>query len=128
MRAVVVPWAWDNPSALQLGFVSDLVREDLGAALTAPASEDDTRSSSSSSPATRRRPSRRGSRTAGIIASQRAFLYEARQDDLLPKLNAGRYSLAMNLTPAGVVDGPRQQPDQEPGPGHLPGGPARSSR
>ena len=38
LRAVVVPWAWDNPAALQLGFVSDLVREDLGAALTDPAS------------------------------------------------------------------------------------------
>ena len=42
---------------------------------------------------------------AGIIASQRAFLYEARQDDLMPKLNAGRFSLAMNLTPSGVVEG-----------------------
>ena len=62
---------------------------------------------------------------AGIIASQRAFLYEARQDDLSPKLNAGRFSLALNLTPSGVVDGPRQQPDREPGgPGHLPRGPA----
>ena len=37
-----MPWAWDNPSALQLGFVEDLVREDLGSALTAPASDDAT--------------------------------------------------------------------------------------
>ena len=105
LRAVVVPWAWDNPSALQLGFVSDLVREDLGAALTDPASEDDTKVEFVVQPGDTPTSLAPRLEDAGIIASQRAFLYEARQDDLLPKLNAGRYSLALNLTPAGVVDG-----------------------
>ena len=105
VRAVVVPWAWDNPSALQFGFVSDLVREDLGAALTDPASDDATEVEfvvdTGDTPATLAPRLEE----AGIIASQRAFLYEARLDDLLPKLLAGRFSLALNLTPAGVVDG-----------------------
>ena len=38
VRAVVVPWADDNPAALRIPFVADMVREDIGAALTAPAS------------------------------------------------------------------------------------------
>ncbi|HEY4190298.1 MAG TPA: endolytic transglycosylase MltG [Candidatus Limnocylindrales bacterium] len=105
VRAVVVPWAWDNPSALQVGFVSDLVREDLGSALTAPASDDATTVEfvveSGDTPATLAPKLE----AAGLVTSQRAFLYEARQDNLLPKLNAGRYSLARNLTPAGVVNG-----------------------
>ncbi len=105
LRAVIVPWAWDNPSALQFGFVSDLVREDLGTALTAPASDDATEVEfvveSGDTPATLAPRLQ----AAGIVASQRAFLYEARVDGLAPKLNAGRYGLALNLTPAQVVDG-----------------------
>ena len=38
VRAVVVPWADDNPAALRIPFVADMVREDIGPALTAPAS------------------------------------------------------------------------------------------
>ena len=40
VRAVVVPWAEGNPGALRIGFVADLVREDLGSALTDPAGTD----------------------------------------------------------------------------------------
>ena len=42
LRMVVVPWADGNPGALRIGFVADLVREDLGDALTTPASTDPT--------------------------------------------------------------------------------------
>jgi UPF0755 protein len=105
VRAVVVPWAWDNPGALQFGFVSDLVREDLGAALTDPASADPSEVEfvvdTGDTPATLAPRLAE----AGIIASQRAFLYEARIQALAGKLNAGRFGLALNLTPAQVVDG-----------------------
>ena len=37
VRGVVVDLAGDNPSALEIGFVADMVREDLGSALTDPA-------------------------------------------------------------------------------------------
>jgi hypothetical protein len=37
LRAGVVGWAWDNPGTImRFPFVSDLVREDLGPALTTP--------------------------------------------------------------------------------------------
>ena len=39
-NSTVLSWAAENPAALQLPFVKDLVREDLGAALTTPASSD----------------------------------------------------------------------------------------
>jgi peptidoglycan lytic transglycosylase G len=105
VRAVVVPWAWGNPGALQIGFVSDLVREDLGAALTDPASTDPSvvefTVDSGDTPATL------APRLveAGIVADERAFLFQAREDDLAPKLTAGRFSLALNLTPEQVVQG-----------------------
>jgi UPF0755 protein len=105
VRAVVVPWADDNPAALRIPFVEDMVREDIGEALTAPASgtadeisfvvdEGDT-------------PQSIGPRLAetGIIESERAFLFQAREADLASKLTAGRFALAGNLTPAQVVDG-----------------------
>ena len=41
----------------------------------------------------------------GLIADQRAFLFEARIAELTGKLNAGKFLLAATLTPAGIVDG-----------------------
>src|SRR5215217_5772303 len=43
VRAGIVGWAWDNPSSIvKFPFIADLVKEDLGAALTALGSTDDT--------------------------------------------------------------------------------------
>ncbi len=105
VRMVVVPWAEENPGALRIGFVEDLVREDLGAELTEPASSHATGVQfvvdSGDTPVTLAPRLEE----AGIITSRRAFLFEARMSDLGAKLNAGRFSLALNLTPAEVVDG-----------------------
>lgn len=105
VRMVVVPVAEENPGALRIGFVADLVREDIGAALTAPASNDATsvefQVESGDTPATLAPRLDE----AGLITSQRAFLFEARMSDLTPKLKAGRFALALNMTPAEVVDG-----------------------
>jgi putative Holliday junction resolvase len=124
LRAVVVPWAWDNPSALQLGFVSDLVREDLGAALTDPASEDDTKVEFVVQPGDTPTSRRRGWRTPGSSPASVRSCTRRGRIDLLPKLNAGRYSLALNLTPT-VVDGLVNNRIENQAQGHLPGGPAR---
>ena len=42
LSSAVIGCADDNPSALKLPFVADLVRENLGAALAQPASDDAT--------------------------------------------------------------------------------------
>ena len=104
-RAAIVPWAWDNPGMMQISFVSDLVREDLGSALTDPAGSDPSEVAFVVDPGDTPATLAPRLEEAGIIRSQRAFLYQARIDDLTPKLNAGRFSLALNLTPAQVVDG-----------------------
>ena len=85
--------------------MSDLVREDLGSSLTAPASDDATTVEFVVEPGDTPATLAPKLEAAGLITNQRAFLYEARQENLLPQLNAGRYSLARNLTPAGVVTG-----------------------
>ena len=64
VRAVVVPWADDNPAALRIPFVEEMVREDIGAALTkaATGSPDDVMFSvqEGDTPADDRAPARRG--------------------------------------------------------------------
>ena len=40
VAGALVGWAYDNPGAQRIPFVADLVRENLGAALTTPASDD----------------------------------------------------------------------------------------
>jgi len=105
VRAIVVPLAEGNPAALRIGFVEDLVREDLGAALTSPASSDPSHVEftveAGDTPATLAPRLLE----AGIISSERAFLFQARLDDLTPRLTAGDFDLARNLTPSQVVDG-----------------------
>ncbi len=105
VRMVVVPFAEGNPGALQIGFVADLVREDLGDALTQPAGTQATEVEfvveSGDTPATLAPRLEK----AGIITSPRAFLFEARMNGLAENLDAGRFALTLNLTPGGVVDG-----------------------
>ncbi len=105
VRAIVVPWANGNASALSIPFVADLVREDLGSTLTDPASSDAT--VVTFTVATGDTPTTIAPRLlkAGVIADQRAFLFQARMDGLAPKLSTGDFALAKNLTPAQVVAG-----------------------
>jgi len=105
LRMAVAPWAEQNPGALSIGFVADLVREDLGAALTAPASSDT--SSVSFVVADGDTPALLAPKLleAGVITSQPAFLFVAREANLAPQLTAGTFELAKNLTPDGVVQG-----------------------
>ena len=94
--------------------------------LTAPAAATRPRSSSRSSPATRRPPSRPGSTRRGSSPPSGHSCSRPASTTSPPKLTAGRYALAMNLTPAEVVSGLAcQQPDRASHPGHhLPRGPA----
>lgn len=105
LRAVVVPLAENNSAALRIGFVAELVREDIGPALTMPASDNPATVEFTVNPGDT--PATLAPRLlqAGIIASERAFLFQARVDDLAARLTAGPFSLALNLTPAQVVEG-----------------------
>jgi UPF0755 protein len=105
LRMVVAPWAEENPGALSIGFVAELVREDLGPALTAPASSDDTTVTFVVADGDTPALLAPKLQTAGLITSQPAFLFLAREDNLGPQLTAGNFLLAKNMTPVQVVQG-----------------------
>jgi UPF0755 protein len=103
VSSAVMDWAYDNPSALRMPFVADLVRENLGEALTEPASADATEvefeivsGDRIESLATRLARER-------LITNERAFIFQATLRDLNPKLKAGNYHVGRNLTPDQVV-------------------------
>ena len=104
VRAIVVPWAQDSPAALRIGFVADLVREDLGTSLTTPASSDPTRIVFTVNPNDTPTTLAPRLQSAGLISSPRAFLFLAKLEDLTPKLTSGQFLIAKNLTPEEVSE------------------------
>jgi UPF0755 protein len=105
VRAGIVGWAWDNPSSIvRFPFIAELVREDLGAALTAPAGSDGTDQVFTVNSgdtvfllATRLRD-------AGLIKDEHAFLYTALTAGIGDKLSAGQFLLRATMTPKQVAD------------------------
>lgn len=104
VRLVVVPWADGNPGALQIGFVADLVREDLGPLLTEPAGSDASTVEFTVEPGDTPVTLAPRLLEAGVIVSERAFLFEAQVRELRPRLVAGQFLVARNLTPGEVVE------------------------
>jgi UPF0755 protein len=102
-RSVIIGFAFDNPGSMRIGFVGDLVREELGASLTDPASNDSSeiefRIEAGDTLASL------GPRLVeqGFIADERAFVYVAVQDDLGSRLREGRYLLRQDMTPSEVA-------------------------
>lgn len=105
VRAAVVGWAWQNTGALRLPFVAGFVREDLGVALTNPASSDASEVvfevQLGDTPATLAPRLL----AAGVIASERAFIFTAVVDGLAARLKEGRYLLRKDMTPEQVSVG-----------------------
>jgi UPF0755 protein len=103
VNSAVVGWAADNPSALNLPFVADIGRDDLGDDLTEPASSDPAQvpfvveSGDTASTI--------GARLQedGLLRDQRAFVYLAHERDLTGSLRAGDYLLRRNQTPDEMV-------------------------
>jgi UPF0755 protein len=103
VRGAIVGWASDNPAALGLPFVADLMREDLGTSLTRAASDDPTEAAfnvkegdTASTIATRLK-------AQGFLADPRAFVFIAMERKVATKLNAGDYVLRRNMTPDQLV-------------------------
>ena len=101
----VADWAWANPWAItRIPFVAGFVRDDIGAALTNPASSDATEGTFVVNPGDD--PAALAPRLLedGYVTSERAFLYVALTTGLGDKLQAGTFVLAKNMTPAEVAD------------------------
>jgi peptidoglycan lytic transglycosylase G len=105
VRVVVVGWAWDNPSSLQLPFVADFVREDLENAgvLDAPAGTDPTEVIFEVLPGDTPQDLAPRLEEAGFVVSQRAFLFRAIEERLADHLQSGLFLLRRDMTPAEVV-------------------------
>ncbi len=104
-RVAVMGWAYDNASAQKIPFVADLVREDLGAALTTPSGADPTTIEfdivSGDTPITLAARLK----AAHLIADERAFIFLSIQRNLAGSLKDGTFLLRKTMTPDQVVTG-----------------------
>jgi UPF0755 protein len=103
VNTVVLDMAQDNPAALQLPFVKDIVREDLGAALTDPVSSDSTQVAFTVEDGDTARSIADRLAEDGLLRDSRAFVFIAVDRELSGSLRIGDYILRRNLTPDELV-------------------------
>jgi UPF0755 protein len=103
VKDVVLDVAQDNPAALQLPFVKDIVREDLGSALTDPATDDPTQVEFVVEEGDTARSIADRLEEGGLLADSRAFVFIAIDRQLTTSLRIGDYVLRRNLTPDQLV-------------------------
>ena len=103
VRNAVLGWATDNPAALGMPFIADLVREDLGDKLTTPASTDTEQvaftvvdGETASTIAARLQEE-------GFLLDSRAFIFIATQRKLTGDLQTGSFILRRSMTPDQLV-------------------------
>lgn len=103
VNSAIRGWAMDNPGAWDIDFVNELVREELGDALTEPASSDETQvefvvqeGDTASSIATRLE-------REGLIGDARAFIFIADERGLATDLQQGTFILRASMTPDAIV-------------------------
>ncbi len=102
-RSVVVGFADGNPGALGLPFVADLVREELGETMTAPASSDTTEVEFTVAAGETAAAIAGRLVDEGLLRDPRAFLLIAIDRDVTGQLDAGTFLLRRNLTPDQLV-------------------------
>ncbi len=103
VASTVMSLAEDNPAALSLPFVEDIVRENLGSVLTTPVSTEPTQveflvenGDTASTIATRLEEQ-------GLLGDARAFVFIATVDKLTGSLQQGTFILRKNMTPDQLV-------------------------
>ncbi len=111
VNSAILGWAAENPAALSMPFVSDIVREDLGASLTEPVSNDPTQvefvvqdGDTASTIGTRLERD-------GLIRDERAFVFLAVELGLTAELQQGAFLLRKNMAPNEVVTALLDPPD-----------------
>ena len=104
IRQVVVGWAADNPAALSMPFVADLVREDIGSRLTDPASTDTAQVSFVVDQGENAAGIAARLQEQGFLADSRSFIFLATEQGLTQQLAAGTFILRKSMTPQDVVN------------------------
>ena len=103
VASTVMTLAEDNPAALNVPFVEDIVRENLGAALTAPVSSDPAQTEFLVESGDSARTIATRLEEQGLLADSRAFVFIATVDELTGSLQAGTFVLRKNMTPDQLV-------------------------
>ncbi|MFI5258517.1 MAG: endolytic transglycosylase MltG [Candidatus Limnocylindrales bacterium] len=95
----IVNWASDNPTALQLPFVTDIVRGTLWGAISQPVDATDTRAVVVIIP-TGSTPRQIADQLvqAGVIKDSRAFVFEAIQKNATLNFQVGRHVVSRSMT------------------------------
>jgi UPF0755 protein len=99
----ILSWAADNPGALQIGFVRDLVREDLGASLTRPGGSDDDQLEFVVEPGDTATSIAQRLQREGFLVDSRAFVFIAIDRELTGALQSGTFILRQTMTPDQLV-------------------------
>jgi UPF0755 protein len=103
VRDAVLGWASDNPAALDMPFVADLVREDLGSKLTDPASTDTAQVPFTVSDGESASTIAARLQDQGFLADRRAFVFLAVERKLTSQLKTGDFILRKSMTPDQLV-------------------------
>ena len=103
VNSVVVSIAQDNPAALQLPFVKEIVREDLGSLLITPVSSDPAQVEFLVESGDTARSIAVRLQSQGLLADSRAFVFIAIDRELTGALQQGTFVLRRNLTPDQLV-------------------------
>jgi UPF0755 protein len=111
VSSAVMTLAEDNPAALQLPFVKDIVAENLGAALVTPASTEPTQVEFLVEPGDTAKSIALRLQEQDLISDSRAFVYLAVVNDLARGLQQGTFVLRKNMTPDQLVNALLAPPD-----------------
>jgi len=103
VSGAIVGWASDNATALGIPFVADLVREDLGSALTSAPSSDATDVEFIVAPGDTARGIATRLQAQGFLVDARAFVFTAIERNLTDRLEAGTFILRRDMTPDQLV-------------------------
>lgn len=103
VNSAILAWAADSPAALNLPFVADLVREDLGAALTDPVSDDPEQVEFLVEEGDTATTIAGRLSDEGLIRDERAFVFIASDRELTGDLQQGTFVLRRNMTPEQLV-------------------------
>ena len=99
----MIGWAADNPGALDVPFVADLVKEDLGSKLTDPASNDSEQVEFTVATGQDASSIAAQLEEEGFLADSRAFVFIAVQRGLTEQLKTGSFILRRSMTPDELV-------------------------
>jgi UPF0755 protein len=114
VRGVVVGLAGENPSALGIGFVADMVREDLGPNLTDPAGPDTTDVPFVVEPGDTTATIAARLAGAGVLRDPRAFVLTSLERHVSTSYQAGSYVVRQTMTPDQLATALLSPPPPDP--------------